>query len=118
MVPIAIVPLIFITLGISFFLASLGTYLRDIGQVVVLITTMMMFLSPIFYPVSSLPIDYQFVMKMNPLTFIVEQVRALMIVGVGIDWIAWFGWLCFSLFLFYLGYFWFKKTRDGFADVI
>lgn len=118
LVPIAIVPLIFITLGISFFLASLGTYLRDIGQVVVLITTMMMFLSPIFYPVSSLPIDYQFVMKMNPLTFIVEQVRALMIIGVGIDWTAWFGWLCFSLFLFYLGYFWFKKTRDGFADVI
>jgi len=118
LVPIAIMPLIFIILGVSFFLASLGTYLRDISQVVVLITTMMMFLSPIFYPVSSLPTDYQLIMKVNPLTFIVEQVRGLMISGVGINWTEWSGWLIFSLFLFYLGYFWFKKTRDGFADVI
>ncbi|HHO9622067.1 TPA: ABC transporter permease [Escherichia coli] len=117
-VPIAIMPLLFIILGVSFFLASLGTYLRDINQVVVLITTMMMFLSPIFYPVSSLPTDYQLIMKVNPLTFIVEQVRGLMISGVGINWSEWSGWLIFSIFLFYLGYFWFKKTRDGFADVI
>ncbi len=57
-------------------------------------------------------------MKVNPLTFIVEQVRGLMISGVGINWSEWSGWLIFSIFLFYLGYFWFKKTRDGFADVI
>ena len=68
LLPLIIAPLVFFTLGVNWLLASLGVYLRDISQVIGAACQALMFMSPIFYPVSALPEKYQWIIKFNPLT--------------------------------------------------
>jgi len=116
--PMLLIPLCLFTLGFSWFLASLGVYLRDVGQVVGVLTTMLLFLSPIFYPVAMLPPAFQAVLHLNPLTFIVEQARGVLMWGAFPDWTGLFLLTCLSAVVAYLGFAWFQKTRGGFADVL
>ena len=95
-----------------------NVYLRDIGQVVGIVTTAMLFLSPIFYPITALPEAYRPWMHANPLTFILEQVRATSIFGTTPNWLGLVIYLAASIAIASLGFFWFQKTRKGFADVI
>lgn len=116
--PLVIIPLIFLTLGLSWFLASLGVYVRDVGQTITILMTVMMFLSPVFYPISSLPEALRPVIMMNPLTFIIEQARAVLIWGKLPDFVGLGIYSIISLLVMWLGYVWFQKTRKGFADVL
>ena len=117
-IPLIMVPLIFVTLGAAWFLASLGVYLRDVGQTIGIITTIMLFLAPVFYPMSALPHDYHIFILINPLTFIIEQARQVLLFG---QFPAWKGlgiYWAVSFMVGWLGYWWFQKTRKGFADVL
>ncbi|MEX5669947.1 ABC transporter permease, partial [Pseudomonas neuropathica] len=76
LLPLMLLPLIFMTLGFSWFLASMGVYLRDVSQIIGILTTALMFLSPIFYPLSSLPKEYQGLFLLIPLTSAIEQSRS------------------------------------------
>lgn len=116
--PLVIIPLLFATLGVAWFLASLGVYVRDVGQTIGIFTTVLMFLSPVFYPISTLPEKFQGWMMLNPLTFVIEQSRAVMIFGKQPDWIGLVIYACTSLVVMWTGYWWFQKTRKGFADVL
>jgi len=118
LLPFIILPLIMLTLGISWFLASLGVYLRDVAQLITIITTILMFLSPIFYPIVAMPEKYHVFMELNPLTFIIEQTRDILIWRKGLDWSGWSLWMMISAFIAWFGFTWFQKTRKGFADVI
>lgn len=118
LIPLVLCPLLMLTLGLGWLLASLGVYLRDIAQTTTMLTTVLMFLSPVFYPVHALPEAYRPLIYANPLTVIIEQLRGVLIQGVSPDWIA-LGILtvaCWSIAV--LGHAWFQKTRKGFADVI
>lgn len=117
-IPFILIPLILMTIGLSWMLASLGVYLRDVSQIVGIATTTLMFLSPIFYPLSSLPPAYQPLLKLNPLTIVIEQARAVLIWGQHPDAISLGLYFLASAFLAWLGFFWFQKTRKGFADVL
>jgi len=116
--PVLILPLLLMTMGLSWFLAALGVYIRDIAQIIGIVTTTLMFLSPIFYPVSSLPKDYQPLLLLNPLTPAIEQGRALLVWGTMPDWRMYAVYLGVTLVVAWLGFAWFQKTRKGFADVI
>lgn len=116
--PMVLMPLIALTMGLGWFFASLGVYLRDISQVISLLTNMLMFLSPIFYPMSSLPEEYQGLFRLNPITPSVEMVRDVLIWGKHPDWPTFQLSLAVSLVIFFLGFAWFQKTRKGFADVL
>jgi lipopolysaccharide transport system permease protein len=116
--PFVIFPLLLATMGFAWFLASLGVYVRDIAQITGLITTVMMFLSPVFFPLSSLPEKYQVWMQLNPLTFIIEESRRVMIFGQMPHFTGWIIYLLASTLIAWLGFAWFQKTRKGFADVL
>ena len=116
--PLVLIPLIFLTLGFSWFLAALGVYVRDISQFIGVMMTILMFLSPIFYPVSALPERFQLWMMLNPLSFIIEQARNVLINGVLPDFMGLSLYFVFALFVMFLGFKWFQKTRKGFADVL
>ncbi len=116
--PVVLLPLVFLTLGLAWLFASLGVYLRDVGQTVGVATTVLMFLSPIFYPVTALPEDYRAIMYLNPLAHLIEQARAVTIWGQMPDWGALGLGLAVSLAVAWLGFAWFQKTRRGFADVL
>ncbi len=116
--PILLIPVILITVGAAWILASLGVYLRDVGQVTGVATTAMMFLSPIFYPLAAVPESFRGIYRLNPLSPAIEQIRDAMIWGrapVLFD-------LCLHLALAAafacFGFAWFQKTRKGFADVL
>lgn len=118
LLPLALAPLLLMTLGLSWLLASLGVFLRDVSQVVGVLTTTLMFLTPIFYAVSAVPPEYQVVMQANPLTPVIEQVRDVMLWGRGLDWAAWGLQMLLSSLLAWAGFAWFQATRKGFADVL
>lgn len=116
--PIVLVPLFLLTVGISWWLASLGVYLRDVAQLVGIITTALMFLSPIFYAISSVPENFRFIMHLNPLTPIIEQTRAVLFGRGGLSFSLLLYCYASSLAVACLGFAWFQKTRKGFADVL
>jgi lipopolysaccharide transport system permease protein len=78
----------------------------------------MLFLSPVFFPVSALPDYMQPYMIFNPLTFIIEQSRAVLILGELPDWEGLGIYMVIALIVAWLGFAWFQKTRRGFADVL
>jgi lipopolysaccharide transport system permease protein len=116
--PVVMLPLIILTLGLAWILASLGVYLQDVGQTTGIITTIMLFLSPVFFPLNSLPAQYQTIILLNPLTFIIEQMREIVIWGRLPDFMGLGVYLIVSVFIAAAGYAWFQKTRSGFADVL
>ena len=118
LLPLVLLPLLLVTIGCAWFLASLGVFLRDVAQTIGILMSVMLFLSPIFYPVSALPEAVRPLWHLNPLTFIIEQARAVLIWGELPDWrglalYALAGWA-----VAWLGLAWFERTRPGFADVL
>lgn len=117
-VPMVMLPLLFFIMGLVWILASLGVYLRDISQFIGLATTGLMFLSPVFYPATSLPEQYRHLLLLNPLTPVIEQARDVLFWGRAPDMSLLAIYLIFSLLVAWLGFAWFQKTRKGFADVL
>ncbi|MCL4274913.1 MAG: ABC transporter permease [Anaerolineales bacterium] len=118
LLPLVLLPFFLIVLGISWMLASLGVYVRDVNQIIGVLVTVSMFLSPLFYSISALPEQFQVFMMLNPLTFVIEQARQVMIWGEGIRWMGWGIYCLVSLLIAWVGFIWFMKTKKGFADVI
>ncbi|WP_236995602.1 ABC transporter permease [Vreelandella populi] len=116
--PFVFFPLAILSLGVAWMLAALGVFLRDIGQFIGVIITVLLFLSPIFFPIDRLPEEYQILILLNPLTFIIEQAREVLIWGRLPDWKGLVVYTLFSTAFAWLGYAWFQKTRKGFADVL
>lgn len=118
LMPLVLLPLVLLIMGLSWILASLSVYLRDVAQFILMVTTVLMFLTPIFYPVSALPENYRHFLLLNPLTPAVEMTRDILFWGKLPDlaMLALYG--AATLLLACLGFAWFQKTRKGFADVL
>jgi lipopolysaccharide transport system permease protein len=118
LLPLVVVPLCLLVMGISWALASLGVFLRDVSQFIGVLTTVLMFLSPIFYPITAIPETYRYLLYLNPITPVIELSRDLLYWGklpdlemLSIYWLV-------TAALAWLGFAWFQKTRQGFADVL
>ncbi len=116
--PVIWLPLIMGTMGCAWFLASLGVFVRDVGQLIGVFTAALMFLSPVFYPLTVLPEKIRFWMSLNPLAFLIEQNRKVLVEGATPDWCGWLLALGVGMLAAWLGFWWFQRTRRGFADVI
>lgn len=116
--PVVLLPLTVFTMGVGWMLASLGVYLRDISHTMGLLATILLFLSPIFYPLSALPEKYHPIILLNPLTFILEQFRAVVIEGTWPNWTGLSIYTVLAVLVAWAGFAWFQKTRKGFADVL
>ncbi|MGE6743760.1 ABC transporter permease [Allorhizobium pseudoryzae] len=118
LIPLIIAPVIFITLGVTYALSSLGVYVRDIRQFTPLLTTMLMFLSPVLYPLENVPEQYRAIVLANPLTIGIQQVREIIFDAQVPDLREWALYLLASLIVLWLGFVWFERTKKGFADVL
>lgn len=118
LLPLILLPLLLLALGLAWFLASLGVFLRDVGQTVTIITTVMMFLAPVFFPVKNLPAEFQPLIMANPLTFIIEQARDVLIWGKLPDFNGLLNYSLVALVVLWAGFAWFQKMRKGFSDVL
>jgi lipopolysaccharide transport system permease protein len=116
--PFIIISFLPLTLGLTWFLSSLGVFIRDIGYAVGFFTNALLFLTPIFYPISAVPESVREFMKLNPLSVIIECNRRILMWGKPPDW-PWLGVVClFSLAVMLLGYGFFVKSKRAFADVV
>jgi lipopolysaccharide transport system permease protein len=118
LLPLTILPIIFITLGSSWLLSSIGVYFRDINQMVNVVVTVLMFLSPLFFPLKSLPLEYQKYFLINPITPAIDMTRMVLIWDVVPDPLYFINYFSGALAFSWLGYVFFQKTRKGFADVL
>lgn len=118
LLPLIVMPLVLVSMGFAWFLAATGVFVRDIAQTTGIFTTVLMFLAPVFYPIASLPQKYQGWLKLNPLTFIIEEARQVLIRGNMPDWTGLGIYCAVSLIIAWMGFWWFQKTRKGFADVL
>jgi lipopolysaccharide transport system permease protein len=116
--PLVLVPLVLLVLGLSWILSALGVYFRDIGHAIGIFVSALLFLSPIFYPVSALPAAIQPYIFLNPMSFIIEQARAVAIWGDMPNWNGLLVYLCVSGVVAWLGLALFQRARRGFADVV
>lgn len=116
--PVVILPMILISLGASWFISSLGVFIRDISQLISFLTTILLFTSAIFFPLSALPEIAQTILRLNPIVLLVEESRKVLIYGHTPDWFILTVLTVISALIAYLGFGWFQKTRNGFADVL
>ncbi len=116
--PLMYLPLILLSLGVAWFMASLGVFIRDINNLLTVILRMLRFMTPIFYPITAVPESVRFLLYLNPLTHIINNFRRVLLFGQLPDW-GWFLVLTAGTFVVcMLGYIWFMKSKKTFADVI
>jgi lipopolysaccharide transport system permease protein len=118
LLPIVWAPLILISLGLAMMVASLGVFVRDIGQVLGFMMTILMFASSILFPIEMLPEAMRPWLLLNPLTIIVDQTRAVLLWGELPNWRLLGYYTVVSVVVAWLGCWWFLRTRRGFADVM
>ncbi len=118
LIPIVWLPYVAIVLGISWFLSSIGVYLRDVGHLVGIVSTIMLFGSPILFPVETLPESLQTLIWLNPLSVPVEATRDLVLWGTLPSLRGMAIYSATAVAVAWLGAFWFQCTKRGFADVL
>lgn len=116
--PVLLVPQVLFTMGLCWFLAATGVYLRDLGQVIGFILTLWFFLTPICYPLESLPPEALPILRKNPMFALVAGYRAVLLDHAPPPFSPLWKLWAVSLAAFFGGYAWFYKLRKYFADVI
>jgi lipopolysaccharide transport system permease protein len=119
--PMLLIPQILLTAGLCWFLAALGVFVRDLGQVIGFLLTIWFFLTPICYPeasLSPLPHFVTLLLSKNPMYVLVRGYRAILLDGHALPLSSlWKLWLLSGV-VFVLGHAWFYKLRKSFADII
>jgi len=116
--PLVLLPIVPMTMGLTWLLAATGVFIRDIAQLTGIITTVLMFMAPVFYPISALPEQYRKWLYLNPVTYLIEQARAVLFAGQAPDWAGLSVYSAIALVVAAVGFWWFQMTRKGFADVV
>lgn len=118
LLPLTIIPLAFITMGISYVLASLGVFLRDLKHITPPLSTALLFMSSVFYDPSTLPEGYRWLVYLNPVTPAVDFMRDMVFWGNIPNPVSYLAYLVFSVIVLLAGHTWFARTQKAFADVI
>lgn len=117
--PVLLVPQLMFTLGICWFLAALGVYVRDLGQIMALVLTIWFFVTPICYPeASTLSPTILALTHQNPLYVLVRGYRDVFLDGHAPQLVPLLKLWAVALALFFLGHIWFNRLRKNFPDVI
>lgn len=116
--PLVLLPVLMLSLGLGWFFASLGVFIRDIGNAVGIMVSALFFLSAIFFPIDQFGGTTEFIIRLNPLANLVDDARRTLILGLPPHWLWWGGMTIFSALVMQAGYVWFMKSKRWFADVI
>jgi lipopolysaccharide transport system permease protein len=110
--------MLFVSLGFALVVASIGVFIRDVEQPIEILVMILLFISGVFFPIDILPEVYRPWLMANPMAFSIDQARELIIWGHLPDWSNLSFHLSLSILILWIGFFWFQKTRKGFADVL
>lgn len=118
LLPVVVAPFLLLTMGLCWLIASIGVFLRDVDQLVSTGLLAVLFLSTVFYSPSALPESFAPLLYLNPVSWVVDQVRATLIFGVVPGLWGLCGYFVAGWGIAWLGFFWFQRSRKGFADVL
>jgi lipopolysaccharide transport system permease protein len=116
--PLLLVPMLMMVLGLSWIFAATGVFLRDLAQIVGLLMTVALFMSPTFYPIDAVPEAFRAWIYVNPLTMPIETFRAALLWGTPPDWSDLGLYTAVAFLVMCLGFWWFQRVRHAFADVM
>lgn len=118
LLPLVVLPLAAMLVGMVYFLAAFGAFLRDLQQVMGMLTLLMMYMSPVLFPIEAVPEGARTWLALNPITIPVNQLRMVTMEGTAPDWTS-LGWYSLAAYVvMMLGYWFFQRCRRGFADVL
>lgn len=118
-IPLVLLPMVIFSIGALWILSALGTYLKDLQHVVPVVITLLFFFSPVFFPASGIKNEWvRDLLSLNPLTGWIESTRTLLFAGALPSVRSWSTQIAVAWFVFYLGFWLFRRVRPGFADVI
>jgi lipopolysaccharide transport system permease protein len=118
LIPLVLLPIVFISLGLLWAFSSLGVFIRDLTYTVTLVVQVLFFVTPIVYPIEAIPLSLRSVIQYNPLASVIETLRAVIFAGVLTGWRSLLVSSAVGLVVMIVGYAWFMKTRRAFGDVI
>jgi len=118
LLPLVILPYAVLLTGLVLFLSALGVFIRDLTHAIGFVIAISIFITPVFYPLTAVPEPYRPLLYLNPLTFVVEQGRALVLFGDLPDWGGLALYAAISILVLWAGLSWFQRVRRGFADVM
>ncbi len=117
-VPFALLPLVLFSVGFAWFVAALGVFFRDIEQLIGVLLSMLLFLSPVFYSVEAAPPIARTLLLINPLTYPIDELRHLVLLGNLPHWQPWLVNTVLGALVAWSGLWVFERTRPAFADVV
>jgi lipopolysaccharide transport system permease protein len=117
-IPVYLLPLTILSLGLSWGLAAIGVFIRDLQLLLTSVVTVLMFLSAVFYPLQAIPVSLRWVMSLNPLAGFLDSARRSIVWGFPPDWTSYFIFFAWALLAFLLGNLIFSRSKRAFADVI
>lgn len=116
--PALLLPVLLLALGVAYFVSAASVYVRDMPHLAGVATQILFFVTPILYPVELVPDHLRWVLELNPLASMVEDIRGAALFGRWPDWAVFGRNLLVGLVACRLGLCWFLKTKKGFADVL
>ena len=116
--PVVLAPLVIVVLGLCWFLAAVGVFIRDMQHLVSALLPPLMFLSPIFYPITNIPEKYRWLLYANPLTPVVEQTRRVLVDGKAPQAEELLTAAAYAFVVLLLALIWFRRSRSAFAEAL
>jgi lipopolysaccharide transport system permease protein len=116
--PLLVAPIALLALGVSWLLSAMAVYLQDLRHVVGVLVTILLFLTPIFYPASALPAQLAWISAVNPIAWVIEAAKDVLFWGRALDWLGYARIIGISALVAWLGYAFFMASKRGFADVM
>ncbi|MFC0153355.1 ABC transporter permease [Xanthomonas dyei] len=117
-IPLVVAPLLIMLTGLVYLVSALGVFLRDLNQLMGLVTLVIMYMSPILFPMETVPAEFRDYLFLNPVTVPVNELRHVILAGNNPDWVAIGVYFLISLVTLLLGYGFFLRCQRGFADVL
>jgi len=117
LLPVIVIPLLFLSLGFAWFLAAWGVFIKDMSQIVPIFIQISLFLSPVLYPLSAVPDKLKPIYQLSPVSIVIETARQA-VSGAPIDWGFWLISLVIGIIASLLGYLFFKHNKDEFSDAL
>lgn len=118
LVPIALLPLVIFIFGAVLMLSSSGVLFRDLAQLIPVLLPLLLFLSPVFYPLMAVPARFRAWMQANPLTQLIETLRTLIIEGSLPPAGPWLLSLLCAIGFAVFGWWWFRRLAPAFSDLL
>ncbi|OBU42445.1 ABC transporter permease [Photobacterium damselae] len=116
--PLVLAPLVVLSIGVGWLVSSLGVYLKDINQLMGVITSVLLFISPVFFSLDNIPAEFKQMVFFNPLTIIIEQFRGAVLWGRIPDFYQLTIYTLIAITFTVISFFIFSKLKKGFSDVL